>query len=116
MRPMISEGVRTVVDNSITQSSLGEEVNYEIFMTTVHTPEGMGLAMVVMLAIPSIEIGQFMIAPIMFNTPMPSAEDIDRQVQLTVTGLRAAKAKVIAQANNGDLPGVPLPGSNREQG
>jgi hypothetical protein len=113
MQPTITEGLRAVVSNAIEQVNLGEMVHYDVFMTTIPTPEGMGLGVIVMLAIPAIELGNFMIAPIMFNTPVPPAAEVDKQTQETMTALRAKKAELIAQANNGNIPGVPMPGQEK---
>jgi hypothetical protein len=107
MQPMISEGARAIVSDSIERMSFGEEVNYEVFMTIMQTPQGMGVSLVVLLAIRGIALDERMIAPIMFGNPMPAAAEIDKQVQMTLTNMRAEKAKVIAQANNGTLPGLP---------
>jgi hypothetical protein len=109
MQPMISEGARAVVADSIDRMSFGEEVNYEVFMTIMQTPQGMGVSLVVLLAIRGLVLNERMIAPIMFGNPMPPAEEIDKQVQMTLTNMRAEKARAVAQANNGTLPGLPKP-------
>jgi hypothetical protein len=109
MQPMISEGARAIVADSIARMSLGEEVQYEVFMTVLPTPQGMGISLVALLGIRGLLLNEYMIAPIMFGNPMPPPEEIDKQIQMTLTNMRAEKAKLVAQANNGTLPGAPKP-------
>jgi hypothetical protein len=109
MQPTITEGARAVVDEAVARNSLGESVQYDCWMQLMPTPQGMGVTLVVLLTMRGLALDERLMAPIVFGNPLPSPEEIDKQVQMTLTGMKAEKAKLVAQVNNGTLPGAPNP-------
>jgi hypothetical protein len=109
MQPTITEGARAVVADAVARNSLGEDVQYDCWMQLLPTPQGMGVSLVVLLTIRGLALDERMMAPIAFGNPLPRPEEIDKQVQMTLTGMKAEKAKLVSEVANGTLPGAPNP-------
>jgi hypothetical protein len=109
MQPTITDGARAVVADAVARNSLGEDVQYDCWMQLLPTPQGMAVSLVALLTIRGLALDERMMAPIMFGHPLPRPEEIDKQIQMTLTGMRAEKAKLVDDVNKGILPGAPNP-------
>lgn len=104
MRPMITDGIQQAVSDTLARVSSGDDIAYEVFMVITPGPEYMEPSIAVLLALPGLAVDEYISAAIVFGNPLPKNADVDRQVQETITQMRAKKAELAQRASNGSLP------------